>query len=100
MKHSFRIKQTAAEVAWLSPRRHTSGTDSIAVGVHVGGDRQAIDHSIFVPEILCANRLRINSGVGGQTEDLDGYIDAADLLRSERLELYRDRARQSGRGND
>src|ERR1700746_4170383 len=25
---------------------------SIAVGVHVGGDRQAIDHSIFVPEIF------------------------------------------------
>ena len=29
-----------------------SGTNSIAVGVHVGGDRQAIDHSIFVPEMF------------------------------------------------
>ena len=29
-----------------------SGTDSVAIGVHVGGDRQAIDHSIFVPEMF------------------------------------------------
>jgi hypothetical protein len=29
-----------------------SGTDSIAIGVHVGGDRQAIDHNIFVTEIF------------------------------------------------
>jgi hypothetical protein len=29
-----------------------SGTDSIAIGVHVGGDRQTIDHSIFVPEMF------------------------------------------------
>ena len=27
-------------------------TDPITVGVHVCGDRQAIDHGIFVPEIF------------------------------------------------
>jgi hypothetical protein len=35
-------------------------TDPITVGVHVGGDRQAIDHGIFVPEIF-DHALRQNS---------------------------------------
>jgi len=59
-----------------------SGTDSITVGVHVGGDRQAIDHSIFVPEIFDHTIApefpsAINGITRGPVPDATLAIDAA-----------------------
>jgi hypothetical protein len=35
-----------------TPHQALEVTNTIASGVHVGGDRQAIDYGIFVPEIF------------------------------------------------
>jgi hypothetical protein len=46
-----------------------AGADFIAVGVHVGADRQAIDHGIFVPEIDATLEIDAASRIfGRQTE--------------------------------
>jgi hypothetical protein len=46
-----------------------AAADFIAVGVHVGADRQAIDHGIFVPEIDATLEIDAASRIfGRQTE--------------------------------
>ena len=56
-----------------------AGTDSIAVGVHVGADRQAIDHGIFVPEIDATLEIDAASRIFGAA---DGGNDGGKSARA------------------